>query len=236
MSTREFRGPIEDGDWPERPVARAVAPGPKPRIRGYAVDDDLALNTSAAERVWLTLKGELPDAAQLCAFEVTLAFASPAHVGEAPTGAAIAARLAGGRKAGFIQTACAVLGEQAQRFDAIGASLETWRDDRGVVPAALAPGDDEHAERTGAFAEAIRAAAEDAGDAGLEVRWAGFGLMAALADAWWQLGIRRAEEWIALWVHARLPAVVAEAMYVRPGTFHLYPMNTPEFRYEEDER
>lgn len=229
MSDAEFRGPIEDGDWPPRPVARVVAPGPAPRIRGYGVDDDLALFASSAERAWLTLRGELPAPEELKAFEVTLAFASPAHVGEAPTGAAVAARLAGGRKAGFIQTACAVLAEQAQRFDAIAGALA---DDTGEadVPAALAPDDDEHPERVDAFGRALAD-----GDAPIEPRWAGWGPMAALADAWRQLGFRRAEEWIALWIHARLPAVVAEALYVRPGTFHLYPMNTPEFRYEEDD-
>jgi len=120
-----------------------------------------------------------------------------------------------------------VLAEQAQRFDAIAGGLAEWTGE-GDVPSALVPGDDEHPERLDPLLRAL----EQAG-APVEPRWSGFGLMAALADAWRQLGFRRAEEWIALWIHARLPAVVAEALYIRPGTFHLYPMNTPEFRYEE---
>lgn len=229
MSDRVFRGPIEDTAWPRGPVARVVSVGPVPRVRGYAVDD-LALNTSAAERLWLTLRGDLPEDHERRAFEVTLAFAEPAHVGQAPTGAAVAARLAGGRKAGFIQTACVVLGEQAQRFDELGRALGNWRDlgaEPALAPAGLLPRDDD--PPADAFQAAMLSSASS-----VTARWQGLGLMAALADAWWQLGFRRAEAWIALWVHARLPAVVAEAMYVRPGTFHLYPMNTPSFRYVED--
>jgi len=229
MSRRGFRGPIEDGRWPEGPTARVVTPGSEPRIRGYAVDDDLALHAGFAERVWLTFAGELPEPRALRVFEATLAFASPAHVGEAPTGAAVAARLAGGRRAGFIQSAVVVLGEQAQRFDEIAAALASTSPGE-PLPEALEPGDDEDPERVETFARVVAAI-----EGGVEPRWDGFGPMAALADAWMQLGFRRPEVWIALWIQARIPAVVAEALYVRPGMFHLYPMNTPIFVYEEDE-
>jgi hypothetical protein len=49
-------------------------------------------------------------------------------------------------------------------------------------------------------------------------------------------GLVREEDLVAALSIARLPAVIAEGLAVRPGRLKRYPMDLPPFRYVEDPR
>jgi len=208
-----FRGPIEDGQWPERWTARVVRPGPRPRIRGYDVDSDLALHYGWSERTFLTHRGRFPTEDEARDFERSLAFASPATVDEGPTAAASVARLAGARPAGFMVSVVTVLSEEAQSLVVEGADGQGPLFDP-VRVADFVDGLSE--ERRGRVEEGRR-------------------LAVALRDCWRALGFGKPEAWVELWVLSRLPAVLAEAFAVRPGSFRQVPMRLPDFAYEETE-
>ena len=88
-------GPIEDLSWKKKLQARVVSLDEDPNIHGYSVSEDLAPHYSFCELFLLTLTGELPEKETGKIFETALQFAAPITVAEAPTHAAILARLCG---------------------------------------------------------------------------------------------------------------------------------------------
>ncbi|MEM1023878.1 MAG: hypothetical protein AAGD10_00530 [Myxococcota bacterium] len=208
-----FRGPIEDGEWVEAWTARVVKPGPAPRVRGYDLDGDLALHYGWSERTFLTHRGRLPSPEESRDFERSLAFVSAASVDEGPTAAASIARLAGARPAGFVVSVISVLAEEAQSLVVEGASGEGPLFSPSRVKGFLA-----------GLSEERRAVIEE------ESR-----LPVAVRRCWEALGFTKPEAWVELWCLSRLPAVLAEAFAVRPGSFRQVPMRTPDFEYQEME-
>ena len=209
-----FRGPIEDGQWPDRWTARVVRPGPEPRIRGYAVDEDLALHYGWTERTFLTHRGRFPTGEENQDLERSLAFASAATVDEGPTAAASVARLAGARPAGFMVSVMSVLAEEAQSL---------------VVEGAEGEGPLFDPDRVRRFVEGLSNERQQR----IEERRR---LPVALRGCWSALGFGKPEAWVELWCLSRLPAVLAEAFAVRPGSFRQVPMRLPDFAYEEPSR
>jgi hypothetical protein len=225
-------GPFDAAEWPERLRARIVTPGPRPRVRGYDVEGDLARNYSFAEGVLIALTGEPPSAEQGRAFDVAMQFLSPAPVNEAPTHAAALARICAGSDAAIIGTAAVGLAEQARWTVAQSAAMLAWLDaDGGPPPTGSMASDEEERRSVGRLREALL-------PTGLAVRALDhdLGRTPALLAVLHACGLRRAHAIESAWVIARLATAVAEAMTNKRRAFQLYPTQLPRFRYEEDPR
>ncbi len=196
--------PFDDGEWPEQMLARVVDPGPPLRLHGYAIDDDLARHRGVSDVHFLALTGELPNGEQARVFARTTVFLSGISVAEAPSHAAVLARICDGTTSAIIGTAAIVLAEQA-RF-----CVAEYRAGRGTA-----------SERSAALAELTGLALPS--DA----------VAAAFAALEW-CGLVRDEQLEAAFVTARLPVVIAEALATPPNSFRDYPLNVPRMIYEED--
>lgn len=205
-------GPVEAYPFPSKLRAHVVSTGPAPRIHGYDVHADLALNYSCAEQAFLALTGDLPaDDETSRAIEVALSFLSPSPIASAPTHAAALAHLSGATTSATIATAALALAEQARSLvhthaAASGAPTQDSKEAIGRLQQALPARFASHA----ASAPTVEAAA-------LSVLQA-CGLSGDALEA--------------MIVWCRLPSAVAEALAVRPGSFREYPMDLPAFRYE----
>jgi hypothetical protein len=188
-------GPF-DIDWPEKLTARVVTPGPAPRIHGYDAEGDLARHYTWAETVLLILTGELPSESRTRAFEIAMSFLAPAPVQEAPTHAAVVARVCSVYTSAIVGTAAVALAEQARYW-------MSRANEPGDVP-----GEDASVER-------LRHALRHAGLSvpGIEGRVTRFAaLVATLRFA----GLEATEQQEAAMVLARLPCALAEAFATPP--------------------
>lgn len=228
----ERAGPFDAAEWPEKLRARVVTPGPRPRVRGYDVEDDLARNYSFAEGVLIALTGEPPSAEQGRAFDVAMQFLSPAPVNEAPTHAAALARICAGSDAAIIGTAAVGLAEQARWTVEQNAAMLAWLDEGSGLPpsASMAQGDEERRS-----VERLREALRPTGLA-VSALDGDLGRTPALLAIFHACGLRRPHAIESAWVIARLGTAVAEAMSHKQRAFHLYPTSLPRFRYEENPR
>ena len=210
-------GPLDDATWPDRLTARVITPGPAPRIHGYDVEGDLARHYSWAETVLLTWTGVIPSAERARALEIALQFLSPVPVNEAPTHAAVVARICNVFTSALVGTAAIALAEQAAH--AVAAAL--------AEPAAAPDGE---AERESV--DRLRAALRNAGLSvpGLE---GNVGRTQALLATLRYAGLERREQQEAAFVLARLPCVIAEAFATPAHSFRDYPVHLPDVRYEE---
>ena len=104
MSANAPDGPFDVVPWPETLTARVVAPGPAPRLHGYDTERDLAPHYGLAELTLLSLTGELPAPPQARGFEVATTFVAPIAVSEAPSHAAVLARLCSGSDSAVLGT------------------------------------------------------------------------------------------------------------------------------------
>lgn len=225
-------GPFDAAKWPAELRARVVTPGPRPRVRGYDVEGDLARNYSFAEGVLIALTGEPPSAEQGRAFDVAMQFVSPAPVNEAPVHAAALARLCAGSSAAVAGTAAVGLAEQARWTVAENEALLAWLDEgRGPPPASSLARGDEERQSVERLREALRPAGLVVGALEHDL-----GRIPALFAVFYACGVRRPHAIEAVWVVARLATAVAEAMSNKQRAFHLYPTLLPPFRYEEDAR
>jgi hypothetical protein len=207
-------GPLDDVAWPEKLTARVVTPGPSPRMHGYDVEGDLARHYSWAETVLLTLTGELPSPACLRAFEVAMHFLAPAPVNEAPTHAAIVARVCNVFTSALVGTAAITLAEQA-RHAVSSRSPES------------PPSSDESAS-VDRLRDALR-------DAGLSVPGTegAVGRTEALLATLRFAGLDRPELQETAMVLARLPCALAEAFATPAHGYRDYPVQLPDVRYLE---
>jgi len=224
-------GPIEDRAWPEAVAARVVEPGARPRVQGYDVYGDAAKHYGFTTLALLGLTGEL-DAEAAEMFDVALRFASPASIAEAPTHAAMLARLCGARAAGVIGVAATGLAEQSRRV------LE----EHEPVIVRLATGYlNGMAARYAARTDEERAAVSDLraalGPRCARVPALGYDLRfdTALLAVFVACGLRSAEQLELALTLARLPLACAEAFAGPVGAFASYPMNLPPFSYRATE-
>ncbi|MCA9604482.1 MAG: hypothetical protein KC619_02735 [Myxococcales bacterium] len=207
-------------DVPERLTARVVSPGDDPTIHGYAVADDLARHFGFAEVVFLALTGDVPDRRIGRIFERALVCAAPITIAEAPSHAAVLARLSGARPSSVAAVAAVGVAEQSRfRLEQLAPLLSWLREGReGPAPrSAPEPG-------TAALHDVLQ-------EAGLVVdeRDRDLSLTAALVAVFHDLGLREAWQLEAAFVVARWPLAQAEAMSNTPGALGTYPIRLPSF-------
>jgi hypothetical protein len=230
--SEDLRGPLDAVEWPTKLAARVVAPGPRPMLHGYDVEDDLARHYSFAETVLLALTGEPPSPERGRAFEVALVFASPITVGEAPANAAVVAR------------ACMASVSQTLGVAAVGLSEQT----RALVQ--------EHAAWIEALSEAslaelpahLRAATDEERASVERLRRALGGTIdvpalaldpsrrAALLAVLHACGVDTPARIECALVWARLPVAMAEALAATwgPAGAMQYPVPLPLTVYDEE--
>lgn len=224
---REFRGPIDDADWPDKLTARVVAPGPRPAIHGYDVEGDLARHYSFAETVLLSLTGELPTAEQGRAFDVALQFAAPVPVNEAPTHAAVLARVCAGTTSAIQGTAAIGLAEQAR---VLVSEHRSWIEllsgtITSVPPEHRAKSEVERAS-VARLVRALRGTVDVAALAHDVSR------SAAVLATFYACRLTNAEQMECALVFAKLPVAMAEALATRAGSYRDYPVLLPAIAYD----
>ena len=229
---REARGPVESGAFPDHLTARVVTAGSRPRVHGYDVEADVAPHYRFGESILLALTGEAPDEATGAAFEIALTFLSPLAISEAPTHAAVLARICVGSASAVTSTAAVALTEQGRWLLARHAPLVAWLDAgcSAELPESARATDDDDRASTARLRAALGSRAEGrlpAHDLGRD---------AALLSVLHACGLRRAEQLEVALVVARLATCAAEALAGKRGDLHGYPMNVPQFAYEEDPR
>jgi hypothetical protein len=184
--------------------------------------------------VYLALTGRLPDRGESRAFEVALIFLSPCSVAEAPSHAAVLARLCVAADAGVIQVGAIGLAEQAAFVIRELNPVHAWLQEPSAgFPAAHRAADDQERAAVARLRTSLGEQAGNVPGLGLDPS-----LLAALFCTLFACGLQRLEQWTTAFVLARLPAVAAEAFAATPGDFRGYPMDLPHFRYEggENER
>lgn len=229
MHQRRPNGPIEDHAFPAQIEARVITGGADPHLHGFSVEGDLALHYRFPELVQVALTGGAPDEAQGRAFDIALQFLAPLAIAEAPTHAAMVARLCGARTSSLVAVACIALAERARHVLAEHCDLLAWMETQdGDVPARYRSSSAEDAASIARLQTALAAA-------GVEVpgltrnlkRWTA--LFVTLRFA----GLRRSEQLEAVLVMASLAPTLAEAISHAPTAFNQYPIDLPAFVYEE---
>ena len=204
--------------------------GPDPHLHGFSVEGDLALYYRFAELVQLALTGSPPDEARGKAFDIALQFLAPLAVVEAPTHAAVLARICGARTSSVLAVACIALAERARHVVTRHQKLLEWLETPvGELPAQYRGSEPEDR----ASLERLRNALAGAG---VEVPGLALG-----PDRWTAIfmtlhfaGLVQADQLETALVVASLAPTLAEAQAHRAGAFNQYPMNVPAFVYEED--
>jgi hypothetical protein len=224
-------GLFDTNSWPGTLSATVVSPGVRPRIHGYDVEGDLALNYRFSDLVFLTLTGELPTASQSTAFDVTMQFAAPLAVNEAPTHAAVLSRLCGGDAGAVLSTAAIALAEQARYLANRLGPWTAWLSSpvTTAVPEeaiAKSEGDRQAVAR-------LRDALSGSGDPVIPALGQDISREAAIVASLFACGLRRSDQIERALVVARLPAVMAEGMAVQVADFRNYPAQLPAVRYED---
>ena len=225
----EFRGPLEEGTWPDTLLARVVTPGDDPRVRGYDVESDLALYYRASDVTLLALTSELPTPDLSAAFEVAQVYLAPVSVAHASTHAAVVARLCGASASATIGVAASALAEQARVLVSDHEELLAALPIAGSeLPAcAIATSEPELTAFTRLEAALARVGFTFPTWSARPTR------LAALIYVLYSCGLTRREQLEAVIVQSRLMCTLAEAFAERKANFNRYPVNLPRFRYEE---
>jgi hypothetical protein len=230
MSERRPNGPIEDHDLPSTIEAKVITPGPNPRLHGFSVEADLALHYRYPELMLLALTGHPPDETCGRAYDIALQFLAPIAVGEAPTHAAVLARICGAPSSSILAVACIALAERARHVVSDHRPLFEWLDTaEGDLPAVYrATTEDDRACLARLRQALARAGVQVPSLAREPNRWAAILLTLHFA------GLRRLDQWETTLVVASLSPVVAEAQANSPGGFAKYPMDVPAYVYQEE--
>ncbi len=228
----KHEGPFDVAPWPDVLTARVVTPGVQPRLHGYDCEGDLATGTRCGERLILALTGEVPTAARARAFDVVTSFLAPVAVNEAPTHAAMLARLCSGSTSSILATAALALAEQGRC--AVASLVPHWlwlARPETEAPAALKALDEDDRASVMRLRRALQ-------PAGLSVPALehDLGRTPAIVAALIACGLEEPHQVEAAWVITRLPVAFAEAMAATPGNLREYPWHLPRFSYTEDER
>ena len=229
MSQRRPNGPIEDRPSPAEIEARVITPGPNPHVCGVNVEADLAIHYRFHELVQTALTGAPPDEAKGRAFDIALQFLAPLAITEAPTHAAVLARLLGAQTSSIVAVASIALAERARHLLAEHGDLLAWLETAEGQPPPRYRADS--AEDRDCLNRLRRALAS----AGVEVPGLVHGLRRwpALLVTLHFAGLRRSDEMETAVVMAGLATTVAEALSHSPHELAHYPMNLPAFIYEE---
>ncbi|MBI2394683.1 MAG: hypothetical protein HYV09_34260 [Deltaproteobacteria bacterium] len=214
--------PFDAQPWPDRLRARVVPPG-EPRIHGYDAPTDLARHYRFSDAVLLALTGELPDEPRGRAFELALICLAPVSVAEAPTHAAVLARVCDGSASSVIATGAIALAEQARVAVAEHAAF------LAAAAAGSLTGDGHPA------AAPVRAALAEIG---VQIHGVDHApsYVAALLAVLQACGLTRGDQLESAWMVARIGVVAAEAFATPGGGFKDYPLNVPPFAYSEAPR
>jgi hypothetical protein len=221
-------GVLEGAGWPTALSAHVVTVGRQPQIHGYDVEADLARHYRFTDTVLLALTGELPTESSSLAFDVVLQFLAPATVAEAPTHAAVLARLSAAATAGVVSTGAIVLAQQAHHVLVEHEAFMTWLDRQDhELPDPYRAADRDEAASVQRLREALAPTR-------IEVRGLGedLSLESARLAVLHACGLTTAAAMEVALVLARIPCLVAEAMSNTPGSFRDYPVNLPPFHYE----
>jgi hypothetical protein len=198
-------------------------------MRGYDVENDLALNYRFSDVTLLAILGELPSEAQSNAFDVALMFLAPLSLAEAPTHAAALARICGSPSSGVLGTAAVALAQRARSVVSEAAPLLEWLASPGTRPAPAAAAvtdEDDRAVRRLRQALAARGV-------GIEALSVPLSRESALLATLWFAGLTRREQLETALILAALPSVVAEAFMHQAGYFAHYPTLLPPFDFED---
>jgi len=225
-------GPVEAYPFPTTLRAQVVTPGARPRVHGYDVESDIASHYGFGESVLLALTGRSPDAATGRCFELAMVFLSPLAVTEAPTHAAVLARVCAGSASAVTATAGVALAEQARWILEQQAEYIEWLDGgcNGDVPLCARAADDDERQSVERLRRAVAAVAVD------YLHAADLGRDAALLSLLYRCGLHTPEQMQVALVVARLATCVSEALANKRGALREYPMNLPAFAYEESPR
>lgn len=224
---RERRGPVEDHAWPERLSARVATARPVPRIHGYAIADDLARYYSLAEQTLLALTGAIPDEATGRAFEWAMQMLGATTVLDAPVHTAVVVRLCGASPGAAYAAGFVAATELATALVEEHASLLAWLDGpRGELPS-------EHRGTSEADRAVVNAALEHLSGFDVPALRHAPTANAALIAILHRCGLRDEARLVAAISMAKLPVVMAEAAFQQPLAFRSYPMDLPDFVYEE---
>lgn len=198
-------------------------------MHGYDVEADVAKHYRFSDVILLALMGELPSDEQSLAFDAAMTFLAPLSIAEAPTHAAALAHITGSRSSAIVGVAAIALAERARTIVADSAPLLRWLAtpgeplDRAFF--AEGPADQDSVQR-------LRDALATRG-----VRLAALAeplsRQAALVVTLWLAGLKRPEQLETALVIASLPGVVAESHFHGVASFREYPMQLPEFVYED---
>lgn len=222
-------GPIEEYPWPERLRAHAVTPGARPHLHGYDVEGDLARHYRFSDVTLLALLGQLPSDEQLEAFDVAMSFLSPLSVAEAPTHAAVLARICGAQSSGVLGAAAVALAERARHVVNASAGLLEWLRAPHGTPEAR------HLATTEEDRSAVERLRATLADRNVRVPALGqpLGREAALVATLHFAGLTEPHQLETAMVMASLPLAVAEARMHEVASFREYPIQLPPFEYED---
>lgn len=222
-------GPLESGKFPDRLRARVVTPGECPRLHGYDVESDLAQHYDPPELALLALTGELPAGEAARSLRVAMAFLAPVSVAHASAHAAVLSRLCGAPSHSSIGVAAIGLAEQAHREVEAHRRFLAWLSHPNhPLPEAFAA----QSQADNAAVARLRSALA-AQNVRLPILERGLSRTAALLAVLTHAGLRHPEQLETVLVMARLPAVLAETFAEKPTNFTNYPINLPDFEYEE---
>jgi hypothetical protein len=225
-------GPVETHPWPTELDAYVVTPGDDPRLYGYSVEADIARFGGFGESILLSLTGELPSEEQRRAFDVALTFLAPLSVAEAPTHAAVLARICGARSSSVVGIAAVALAERARYVLEPYAAVLAWLDAPSEpFPAARRATTDSERSSVARLRALLPGAFRDA-----EVFRHDPDRMTAVLAALHAAGLRRLEQLEPVFVIASLAPAVAESFHREVASFRKYPMQLPLFEYVEPER
>lgn len=232
---KAWPGILDRVAFPTQLTAHVVAPTPDPRVHGYAVQADLGRHADFLDVAWLALTGEVPTAGERAALSLALVWLAPMAVNEAPTHAAVLAKVAGAPEEVVPAIAAVAVGQHTAAELAALAPLFAWLDGGLEAPPAAWV---EPAPTTGQ-AEAWAALA------GQSAHWFGADhalpagpVLRRVAGAYallHRLGVRDTARLQALSLWARLPTILAEAACAASGAVMTYPAHLPAYQYVEDE-
>lgn len=230
MTLGHWDGPLESGSFPDQLLARVITPGSTPRVHGYDVQNDLALNYGLVDVAFLALTGELPESGIGLALNAVLVVLAPVSVACAPTHAAVLSKLCGAGVKSTLAVATIALAEQARHIVDEHADLLDWLENTArPFPSrhvAVTQPDRDAVHRLERALEGSALVAP-----GMELSPT---LDAAILLVLHACGLRSAAQLQAILVWARLPLVMSEALAESEANLRRYPINLPRFVYEEE--